>query len=61
MRAVLCRSRQKGRRQVHVNVPLVQPVQANVDRQPGSLIKCKAEMTYMKDGGIGWRENKDCH
>lgn len=44
-----------------LNVPLIQPVEANIDRQPGSLIKCRAEMIYLKDGGIGWRESKDCH
>lgn len=44
-----------------LNVPLAQPVETNVDRQPGTLIKCKAEMIYLKDGGIGWREGKDCH
>lgn len=40
-----------------LNVQLVQPV------EPGSgrIVKCKAEMVYLPDGSIGWKETNDCH
>lgn len=44
-----------------LNVPLLQPVQANMDRVRGHIIKCKAELFFLADGGIGWKEGRDCH
>lgn len=38
-----------------VNVPLLQPVQGR------QVAKCKAELVYLSDGSIGWKEGRDCH
>lgn len=38
-----------------VNVPLLQPVQG------GQVTKCKAELVYLADGSIGWKDGRDCH
>lgn len=41
-----------------VNVQLLQPV---VEASAEYLVKCKAEMIYLPDGGIGWKETSDCY
>lgn len=38
-----------------VNVQLLQPVQG------GQAARCKAELVYLPDGSIGWKDGRDCH
>lgn len=38
-----------------VNVQLLQPVQG------GQAAKCKAELVFLPDGSIGWKDSRDCH
>lgn len=38
-----------------VNVQLLQPVQGK------PVAKCKAELVYLPDGSIGWKDGRDCH
>lgn len=40
-----------------VNVQLLQPAGTST----GRIVKCKAEMIHLPDGGIGWKETSDCH
>lgn len=43
--------------QYQVNVQMLQPAGTN----PSHVMKCKAEMVLLPDGGIGWKETGDCH
>lgn len=43
--------------QYQVNVQMLQPAGTN----PGHVMKCKAEMIHLPDGGIGWKETGDCY
>ena len=44
-----------------INVQLLQQIQADANRHPGQLVKCKAELIYLPDGSIGWKDGRDCH
>lgn len=46
----------KANGQYQVNVQLLQPAGTNT----GNVVKCKAEMIHLPDGGIGWKETGDC-
>jgi hypothetical protein len=43
--------------QYQLNVQLLQPAGTNT----GNIVRCRAEMIHLPDGGIGWKETGDCH
>ncbi|OGT14177.1 MAG: hypothetical protein A2342_03870 [Gallionellales bacterium RIFOXYB12_FULL_54_9] len=44
-----------------MNVQLQQPVQVDVNRTPGRLVKCRVELVLLKDGSIGWKDVGSCY
>jgi hypothetical protein len=43
--------------QYQLNIQMLQLTEPDT----GPFVKCKAEMIYLPDGGIGWKETSDCH